>query len=166
MLELDYLLASLTIFLVAFSIYDWYKKKRLIKDISKMGAKYYVRNIHKLDDYYISYFLLKPEWYEKIKPTRDTSIGFDINTAFISFAEVVLMNENKTIETSLYIPCYKLRNKLEQKDLELLEQIEKFSLSSENYAILKSDLNKKLKKNNYYKITEKALTKAFFFAII
>lgn len=145
----DYLFSSLAIFLVAYSIYDWYKKKRLIKDISKMGTKYYIRNIHKLDDYYISYSLLKPEWYEKIKPTHETSIGFDIDTAFISFAEVVLMNENKTIETSLYIPCYKLRNKLEKKDLELLEQIEKFNLSSENYAILKSDLNKKLKKNNY-----------------
>lgn len=149
MLVLDYLLISLTIFLVAGSIYDWYKKKRLIKDISKMGAKYYVRNIHKLDDYYISYSLLKPEWYEKIKPTHDTTMGFDIDTAFINFAEVVLMNENKTIGTSLYIPCYKLRNKLEQKDLELLEQIEKSSLSSENYAILKSDLNKKLRENNY-----------------
>lgn len=149
MLVLEYLLISLTIFLVAGSIYDWYKKKRLIKDISKMGAKYYVRNIHKLDDYYISYSLLKPEWYEKIKPTHDTTIGFDIDTAFINFAEVVLMNENKTIGTSLYIPCYKLRNKLEQKDLELLEQIEKSSLSSENYAILKSDLNKKLRENNY-----------------
>ena len=148
MLVLDYSLVSLTIFIVACSIYDWYKKKRLIKDISKMGAKYYVRNIHKLDDYYISYSLLKPEWYEKIKPTHDTTIGFDIDTAFINFAEVVLMNENKTIGTSLYIPCYKLRNKLKQKDLELLEQIEKFSLSSENYAILKSDLNKKLKENN------------------
>lgn len=149
MLVLEYLLISLTIFLVVGSIYDWYKKKRLIKDISKMGAKYYVRNIHKLDDYYISYSLLKPEWYEKIKPTHDTTIGFDIDTAFINFAEVVLMNENKTIGTSLYIPCYKLRNKLEQKDLELLEQIEKSSLSSENYAILKSDLNKKLRENNY-----------------
>lgn len=148
MLLLDYLLVSLTIFIVACLIYDWYKKKRLIKDISKMGAKYYVRNIHKLDDYYISYYLLKPEWYEKIKPTHDTTIGFDIDTAFIHFAEVVLMNENKTIETSLYIPCYKLRNKLEQKDLELLEQIEKSSLSSENFNILKSDLNKKLRENN------------------
>lgn len=153
MLLLDYLFISLTIFLVACSIYDWYKKKRLIKDINKMGEKYYIRDIHKLDDkgtkYYISYSLLKPEWYEKIKPTRETSIGFDIDTAFIQFAEVVLMNENKTVKTSLGIPCYKLRNKLEQKDLELLEQIEKFNLSSENYAILKSDLNKKLKKNNY-----------------
>ena len=153
MLVLDYLLVSLTIFLVACSIYDWYKKKRLIKDINKMGEKYYIRDIHKLDDkgtkYYISYSLLKPEWYEKIKPTHETSIGFDIDTAFIKFAEVVLMNENKTVKTSLDIPCYKLRNKLEQKDLELLEQIEKFNLSSENYAILKSDLNKKLKKNNY-----------------
>lgn len=145
MLVLDYLLAPLTIFIVACSIYDWYKKKRLIKDISKMGPKYYVRNIHKLDDYYISYSLLKPEWYEKIKPTHES----DIDTAFILFAEVVLMNENKTIETSLCIPCYKLQNKLEKKDLELLEQIEKSSLSSENYAILKSDLNKKLKENNY-----------------
>lgn len=149
MLVLDYLLVSLTIFLVGGSIYDWNKKKRLIKDISKMGAKYYIRNIHKLDYYYISYFLLKPEWYEKIKPTHGTTIGFEIDTAFISFAKVVLMNENKTIETSLYIPCYKLQNKLEQKDLELLEQIEKFNLSSENYAILKSDLNKKLRENNY-----------------
>ena len=147
----DYLFGSLTIFLVACSIYDWHKKKRLVRDISKMGAKYYVRNVHKLDDYYIIYFLLKPEWYEKIKPTHETSIGFDIDTAFISFAEVVLMNENKTIETSLYIPCYKLRNKLEKKDLELLEQIEKFSLSSENYAILKSDLNKKLKEKQLLK---------------
>lgn len=149
MLVLDYLLVSLTIFLVGGSIYDWNKKKRLIKDISKMGAKYYIRNIHKLDDYYISYFLLKPEWYEKIKPTHGTTIGFEIDIAFISFVKVVLMNENKTIETSLYIPCYKLQNKLEQKDLELLEQIEKFNLSSENYAILKSDLNKKLRENNY-----------------
>ena len=153
MLVLDYLLVSFTIFLIGGSIYDWDKKKRLVKDISKMGEKYYIRNIHKLDDkgakYYISYSLLKPEWYEKIKPTHGTTIGFDIDTAFISFAEVVLMNENKTIETSLYIPCYKLQNKLEKKDLELLEQIEKFSLSSENYAILKSDLNKKLRENNY-----------------
>lgn len=144
---------SLVVFLVVDSFCDWYKKKRLIKDISKMGEKYYIRNIHKLDDkgakYYISYSLLKPEWYEKIKPTHETSLGFDIDTAFIQFAEVSLMNENKTVETSLYIPCYKLRNKLEQKDLELLEQIEKFNLSSENYAILKSDLNKKLKENNY-----------------
>lgn len=145
----DYLFGSLAIFLVAYSVYDGYKKKRLVKDISKMGEKYYIRNIHKLDSYYISYSLLKPEWYEKIKPTHETSIGFDIDTAFIQFAEVVLMNENKTVKTSLYIPCYKLRNKLEQKDLELLEQIEKFNLSSENYAILKSDLNKKLKENNY-----------------
>lgn len=153
MLVLDYLLVSLTFFLVVGVVYDWNKKKRLIKDISKMGEKYYIRDIHKLDDkgakYYISYSLLKPEWYEKIKPTHKTSIGFDIDTAFIQFAEVVLMNENKTVKTSLDIPCYKLRNKLEQKDLELLEQIEKFNLSSENYAILKSDLNKKLKKNNY-----------------
>ena len=71
MLLLDYLFVSLTIFLVACLIYDWYKKKRLIKDISKMGTKYYVRNIHKLDAYYISYSLLKPEWYEKIKPTQE-----------------------------------------------------------------------------------------------
>lgn len=153
MLELDYLLTSLTIFIVAGSVYDWNKKKRLIKDISKMGERYYIRNIHKLDDkgtiYYISYSLLKPEWYEKIKPTHGTTIGFEIDTAFIHFGEVSLMNENKTIITSLSIPCYKLRNKLEKKDLELLEQIEKFSLSSENYAILKSDLNKKLRENNY-----------------
>ena len=152
MLVLDYLLGSLTFFIVAGSVYDWSKKKRLIKDISKMGERYYIRNIHKLDDkgtkYYISYSLLKPEWYEKIKPTHGTSIGFDIDTAFIRFAEVSLMNENKTVETSLYIPCYKLRNKLEKEDLELLEQIEKFSLSSENYAILKSDLNKKLRENS------------------
>lgn len=153
MLVFDYLLASLTIFIIAGSAYDWNKKKRLIKDISKMGEKYYIRNIHKLDDkgtkYYISYSLLKPEWYEKIKPTHGTTIGFEIDTAFISFAEVVLMNENKTIITSLSIPCHKLRNKLEKKDLELLEQIGKFNLSSENYAILKSDLNKKLRENNY-----------------
>ena len=153
MLVLDYLFVSITIFIIAGSVYDWNKKKRLIKDIRKMGEKYYIRNIHKLDDkgtkYYISYSLLKPEWYEKIKQTHDTSLGFDIDTAFIHFGEVALMNENKTVITSLYIPCYKLRNKLEQKDLELLEQIEKFSLSSENYAILKSDLNKKLRENNY-----------------
>lgn len=153
MFVLDYLLVSLTIFIVAGSVYDWDKKKRLIKDISKMGEKYYIRNIHKLDDkgtkYYISYSLLKPEWYEKIKPTHSTSIGFDIDIAFIQFAEVSLMNENKTVETSLYIPCYKLQNKLEKKDLELLEQIEKFSLSNENYTILKSDLKKKLRENNY-----------------
>ena len=92
--------------------------------------------------------MLKPEWYEQIKQTHDTSLGFDIDTAFIHFGEVALMNENKTVIASLYIPCYKLRNKLEKKDLELLEQIEKFSLSSENYAILKSDLNKKLRENN------------------
>lgn len=148
----DYLFVSLTIFIVAGSVYDWNKKKRLIKDISKMGEKYYIRNIHKLDDkgtkYYISYSLLKPEWYEKIKQTHDTSLGFDVDTAFIHFGEVALMNENKTVIASLYIPCYKLRNKLEKEDLELLEQIEKFSLSSENYAILKSDLNKKLRENN------------------
>ena len=148
----DYLFVSLTIFIVAGSVYDWNKKKRLIKDISKMGEKYYIRNIHKLDDkgtkYYISYSLLKPEWYEKIKQTHDTSLGFDVDTAFIHFGEVALMNENKTVITSLYIPCYKLRNRLEKEDLELLEQIEKFSLSSENYAILKSDLNKKLRENN------------------
>lgn len=153
MLVREYLLVSITIFITMTSIYEWSKRKRLIKDISKMGEKYYIRNIHKIDDkgakYYISYSLLKPEWYEKIKPTHDTSIGFDIDTAFIQFAEVSLMNENKTVETSLYIYCYKLQNKLEQKDLELLEQIKKFSLSSENYAILKSDLNKKLKENNY-----------------
>ena len=149
----DYLFVPLTIFIVAGSVYDWNKKKRLIKDISKMGEKYYIRNIHELDDkgtkYYISYSLLKPEWYEKIKQTHDTSLGFGVDTAFIHFGEVALMNENKTVITSLYIPCYKLRNKLEQKDLELLEQIEKFSLSRENYAILKSDLNKKLRENNY-----------------
>lgn len=149
----DYLWVSLTIFIVAGSVYDWNQKKRLVKDISKMGEKYYIRNIHELDDkgtkYYISYSLLKPEWYEKIKPTHGTSIGFDIDTAFISFGEVALMNENKTVITSICIPCYKLRNKLEQKDLELLEQIEKFSLSSENFNILKSDLNKKLIENNY-----------------
>lgn len=153
MLVLDYLFISFTIFLVIGSVYGLVKRKRLIRDINKMGEKYYIRNIHELVDkgtkYYISYSLLKPEWYEKIKPTHQTSIGFDIDTAFIQFAEVVLMNESKTVKTSLYIPCYKLRNKLEQKDLELLEQIEKFSLSSENYAILKSDLNKKLKENNY-----------------
>lgn len=148
----DYLFVSLTIFIVAGSVYDWNKKKRLIKDIRKMGEKYYIRNIHKIDDketkYYISYSLLKPEWYEKIEQTHDTSLGFGIDTAFIHFAEVALMNENKTVITSLYIPCHKLRNKLEQKDLELLEQIGKFSLSSENYAILKSDLNKQLRENN------------------
>lgn len=151
MLLSDYLLVPITIFIIAGSVYDWNKKKRLIKDIGKMGEKYYIRNIHKLDDkgtiYYISYSLLKPEWYEKIKSTHDT-IDFDI-AAFIPFGEVALMNENKTVITSLYIPCYKLQNKLEKKDLELLEQIAKFSLSSENYAILKSDLNKKLRENNY-----------------
>lgn len=61
------------------------------------------------------------------------------------------MDENETASTSLYIPCYKLRNELEQKDLDLLEQIKKSNISDENYAILKADLNKKIKEKKLLK---------------
>lgn len=158
MLVLDivfYLLIAITVFLVVGSIYEWIRRKRLIKAMSKRGEKYYIRDGYELDDngtkYYLGYFLLKPEWYEKIKSTDWTSIGFDIDTAYVQFARVTLMDENETANTSLYIPCYKLRNELEQKDLELLEQIKKSNISDENYAILKADLNKKLKEKELLK---------------
>ena len=144
-----YLFMVFVVFLIVGGIYEVVSRKRLVKDMSKRGEKYYIRDGYELDDngtkYYLGYFLLKPEWYEKIKSTGGTSIGFDIDTAYVQFAKVALMNEDRTIGTSLYIPCCKLRNELEQKDVELLEQIKKASLSEENYAILKSNLDKKLK---------------------
>lgn len=158
MLVLDigfYLLIAFTVFLIVGSIYEWIKRKRLIKDMNKIGEKYYIRDGCELDDngtkYYLDYFLLKPEWYEKIKATDLTTIGADIDTAYVPFARVTLMDENETAGTSLYIPCYKLRNELEQKDLELLEQIKKSNISDENYAIIKSDLDRKLKEKELLK---------------
>lgn len=150
-----YLLVAFTVFLVVGSIYEWIRRKRLIKDMNERGEKYYIRDGYELDDngtkYYLSFFLLKPEWYEKIKSTSFTSTGFDIDTAYIQFARITLMDENQTTNTSLYIPCYKLRKELEQKDLDLLEQIKKFSISDENYAILKSELDKKIKEKELLK---------------
>lgn len=150
-----YLLVAFTVFLVVGSIYEWIRRKRLIKDMNERGEKYYTQQGYELDDngtkYYLSFFLLKPEWYEKIKSTSFTSTGFDIDTAYIQFARITLMDENQTTNTSLYIPCYKLRKELEQKDLDLLEQIKKFSISDENYAILKSELDKKIKEKELLK---------------
>lgn len=150
-----YLLVAFTVFVVVGSIYEWIKRKRLIKDMNKRGEKYYIRDGYELDDngtkYYLGYFLLKPEWYEKIKSTNFTSIGFDVDTAYIDFAMVHLIDENQTVISYLTIPCYKLRKELEQKDLDLLEQIKKFSISDENYAILKSDLEKQLKEKELLK---------------
>lgn len=150
-----YLFIAFTVFLVVGSIYEIVSRKRLVKDMNEIGEKYHIVDCHELEDkgkkYYLSYFLLKPEWYEKIKSTGRTSVGFNIDTAYVQFARVDLMNEDRTIYTSLYIPCYKLRNELEEKDLELLEQIKKFNLSDENYAILKSDLEKQLKEKELLK---------------
>ena len=150
-----YLFVAFTVFLVVGAIYEMVSRKRLIKDMSKRGEKYYIRDCYELDDngtkYYLGYFLLKPEWYGKIKSTGGTSIGFDIDTAYVQFARVALMNEDRTIGASLYIPCYKLRNELEQKDLELLQQIKEFNISDKNYAILKSDLEKQLKEKELLK---------------
>lgn len=150
-----YLFMVFVVFLIVGAIYEIVSRKRLVKDMNRMGKKYYIKYYHELEDngkkYYLSYFLLKPEWYEKIKSTSGTTIGFDIDTAYIAFSGVDLINEDNTIYTSLYIPCYKLRNELEQKDIELLEQIKKDSLSEENYAILKSNLDKKLKEKELLK---------------
>lgn len=155
MIVLDCLLVAFIVFLVVGLIYKWIERKRLIKDMDKGIEKYYIKDSYELYDngvkYHLDYFLLKAKWYEKIKQTDSTSIGFDIDTAYIEYAKVSLMNENKTVVSYLTIPCYKLRKELKQKDLELLEQIKESNVSNENYAILKTDLNKKLKEKELLK---------------
>lgn len=150
-----YLLVAFTVFLVVGSIYEMISRKRLVKAMSKRGEKYYIQKGFEVNDngtkYYLGFFLLKPEWYEKIKSTKYTSIGFDIDTAYVQFARVTLMNEEETANASLYIPCCRLRNELEQKDLELLEQIKKHNLSDENYAILKEELQQEIKEKELLK---------------
>ena len=150
-----YLFVAFTVFLVIGSIYEWIRRKRLVKAMSERGEKYYTQQDYELNDngtkYYIDYFLLKPEWYQKVKATKYTSSSSDIDTAYIDFARVHLIDENQTTVAYLTIPCYKLRNELEQKDLELLQQIKEFNISDKNYAILKSDLEKQLKEKELLK---------------
>lgn len=132
------------------------KGKKMIKEMKKLGDEHYIKDLSiKLDnngkEYFLEYFLLKPESYQKVKQTEYTGFSFDIDTAYIDFASVHLIDENQTVISYFTIPCYKLRNELEQKDLELLEQIKKSNISDENYAILKSDLDKQLKEKELLK---------------
>lgn len=132
------------------------KEKKMIKKMKKLGDEHYIKDLSiKLDDnnkeYFLEYFLLKPESYQKVKQTKYTGVCFDIDTAYIDFARVHLIDENQTAVAYLTIPCYKLRNELEQKDLELLQQIKEFNISDKNYAILKSDLEKQLKEKELLK---------------
>lgn len=132
------------------------KGKKMIKKMKKLGDEHYIKDLSiKLDnngkEYFVEYFLLKPESYQKVKQTKYTGVCFDIDTAYIDFARVHLIDENQTAVSYLTIPCYKLRNELEQKDLELLQQIKEFNISDKNYAILKSDLEKQLKEKELLK---------------
>ena len=132
------------------------KGKKMIRKMKKLDDEHYIKDLSvKLDnngkEYSLEYFLLKPESYQKVKQTEYTGFSFDIDTAYIDFARVHLIDENQTVVSYLTVPCYKLRNELEQKDLELLEQIKENNISDENYTILKSDLDKQLKEKELLK---------------
>jgi len=147
-----YLFSALAVFTIVGSIYEVIRRKRLVEDIGKRKEKYYLKKeFHIVEDnrkYVLTYYLLKPEWYKKIKSGKDTTPGFDIDTAYIDFAIVSLtdIKENLTVEHFIY--CYKLWQELKDEDLALLEQIKGNNISEENYSILKDDLNERLKEKN------------------
>lgn len=148
-------LFGLLVFLIVGSTYEVITRKRLVKDMVKLKEKYYLKKEFRITEdnrkYVLTYYLLKPEWYKKIKSEKYTTIGFDIDTAYVDFARVDLtdVKENLTVGYSVY--CCKLRRELKDTALELLEQIKENNISDENYSILKYKLNEKLKEKELLK---------------
>lgn len=152
---LSSIICALLIGLLVLGVVEVIRRKRLVKEMNKRKPKHYIQNGYELKDdgekYYLSYFLLKPEWYKKIKPEDFTSPGFDIDTANVQFARITLMDEKQTTTASLYVPCYKLRGEIEQEYLELIKQVKECDISTENFSILKQELKRKLKEKEVLK---------------
>ena len=146
---LDIVILSVIVIFIVGAIASKISLKRFIKEINKdVDSIHYDRTIYEDDGYRILYKVLKPETYQKIKQSNYTSPEFDIKTAYIDFASVIVYDIKTEEVSSRTIYAYKLRRKLSYKDMELLTQIKEANLCEEWLEELKREVQYNNRENN------------------
>lgn len=149
------IVVCLCILFLLMGVVDVIKRKRLIKEIKSLKDNHFIINHDEIsidgEKHYLTYYMLKPETYEKVKSTKYTTPGFNIDTAYLEFCRVSLFDEKIEVVSSLAVECLTLRREIGKETLELIRQVKECDISEKNLLILKEGLKEKTKKHELFK---------------
>lgn len=112
--------------------------KRLYKAINKIDSIHYdITRFGGKKDLIYAYYQIGPETYKKIKSEPSSSIGFDIQFAYVPIARVAVASPENNLVAVKDVYAWELRHdKIEDSSLELMRMVQSKELPSDNGVIL------------------------------
>lgn len=115
--------------------FDSFKRRKTVKEIKKMNESCYTIIHKKIEGgrYVASFFVIKPEIYELVKSTPETSSFYDIKIARLVFSKTVLTDFESKHYGEMIVTFKDVKSNMQKNLVTQISEAKKGEMSKETF---------------------------------